>query len=76
MKIGILFGVGFSYDFGKAAFFFESRYMIGLKNINKGGIVNFDFEGLQVPLEIPPVKLQSRATQFLMGLMIPFGGGR
>ena len=65
-------GAGIDVPIGPIAVFVEGRYTWALRNINKGGIVEFVMGSLVYPIEIESSDvMKSRGLQLMTGILIP-----
>jgi opacity protein-like surface antigen len=66
-------GAGLEYSLGSAFVFLEGRYLFGLNNLNKGGTVEFEYQGMVVGSENISAddEFKNRGFQIMAGLVFP-----
>jgi len=70
---GFGIGAGVSYDFSKFSVFLEGRYLIGRKNVNKGGQVDMDIGTVIMPMDVDALEIKNKGMQIMFGVTIPLG---
>jgi len=72
LDVGFSAGVGIDIPIGPVFVFFEGRYTLELRNLNKGGNAEFIMGSLIFPIEIEASDiLKSRGLQLMTGVLIP-----
>jgi hypothetical protein len=76
IEYGLGIGAGVEYSLWKGFLFLESRYLLGLNNLNKGGSVDFKLNGVVVETENidEEDEFKNRGFQIMVGYSIPLGG--
>ncbi len=75
IDLGLSLGAGIIYPAGNFSLFLEGRYTLGVKDILKGGPVQFKAGDLVLDEELEPeVEVKTRGISVMAGITIPLSG--
>ncbi len=75
IDLGLSLGAGMSYPVSNFTFFLEARYTLGVKDILKGGPIQFKAGNLVLDEELEPeVEIKTRGINIMAGITIPLSG--
>ncbi len=75
IDLGLSLGAGIIYPVGNFSLFLESRYILGVKDILKGGPIQFKAGNLVLDEELEPeLEIKTRGISVMAGITIPLSG--